>query len=330
MTADENYSVAAPAPAAVRLTVPAACAGQRLDQALALLLPDYSRSRLASWIKAGRATLDGRAVQPRQKVLGGEVVEVIPSLDPAARAHLPEDIPLEVVFEDAALLVINKPAGLVVHPGSGNWHGTLLNALLRHAPGLAALPRAGIVHRLDKDTSGLLVVARTLTAQTDLVRQLQARSVKREYLAVTHGRIARDGKVDAPIGRHPVKRTKMAVVARGRPAVTHYQVLERYASASLLRCRLETGRTHQIRVHLSSIKHPLVGDPAYGKRNSGIAFPRQALHAERLGLMHPQTRKPVSWHAPAPADLQALITNLREAQEKLEQRETSNESRRQR
>ena len=307
----KNYSAAGSEPAPVELTVPAGCAGLRLDQALAHMLPEYSRSRLALWIKAGQATLDGRAVQPRQKVRGGEAIEVVPSVGPDTLAHRAEDIPLDIVFEDASLLVINKPAGLVVHPGSGNWHGTLLNALLRHAPALSGIPRAGIVHRLDKDTSGLLVVARTLPAQADLVRQLQARSVKREYLAVAHGRIARDGKVDAPIGRHPVKRTKMAVVARGRQAVTHYQVLERYANTTLLRCRLETGRTHQIRVHLGSLGHPLVGDPAYGKRNSGIAFPRQALHAERLGLLHPKSRKPMSWHAEPPADLQELIAKLR-------------------
>jgi len=307
----ENYSAAGSEPTPVKLTVPASCAGLRLDQALAQLLPEYSRSRLALWIKAGQATLDGRAVRPRQKVWGGEALEVVPSPDTGTLAHGAEDIPLDVVFEDAALLVVNKAAGLVVHPGSGNWHGTLLNALLRHAPALAGIPRAGIVHRLDKDTSGLLVVAKTLPAQADLVRQLQARSVKREYLAVALGRVARDGKVDAPIGRHPVKRTKMAVVARGRQAVTHYQVLERYANTTLLRCRLETGRTHQIRVHLSSVGHPLIGDPAYGKRNSGIAFPRQALHAERLGLLHPKSRKEMSWHAEPPADLQELIAKLR-------------------
>ena len=283
----------------------------RLDQALAHLLPEHSRNRLAQWIKAGRVSLDGRAALPKQKVREGEAIEVVPSVGPATLAHRAEDIPLDVVFEDASLLVINKPAGLVVHPGSGNWHGTLLNALLRHAPALAGIPRAGIVHRLDKDTSGLLVVAKTLLAQTDLVRQLQARSVKREYLAVVHGRIAWGGKIEAPIGRHPVKRTKMAVSARGRPAVTHYEVLERYAHATLLRCRLETGRTHQIRVHLSSLKHPLVGDPAYGKRNSAIPFPRQALHAERLGLLHPQTGTQMSWHADAPADLQELLAKLR-------------------
>jgi 23S rRNA pseudouridine1911/1915/1917 synthase len=324
----KNYSAAGSEPAPVELTVPAGCAGLRLDQALARLLPEYSRSRLALWIKAGQVTLDGRVVQPRREVRGGEAIEVVPTVGPETLAHRAEYIPLDIVFEDASLLVINKPAGLVVHPGSGNWHGTLLNALLRHAPALAGIPRAGIVHRLDKDTSGLLVVATTLTAQADLVRQLQARSVKREYLAVAHGRIARDGKVDAPIGRHPVKRTRMAVVARGRQAVTHYQVLEHFANTTLLRCRLETGRTHQIRVHLSSVGHPLVGDPAYGKRNSSIAFPRQALHAERLGLLHPKTRKEMTWQAKPPADLQELIETLREAQKEVESRVTRNESRR--
>ena len=293
------------------LIVPDASAGQRLDRVLAQLLPQHSRSRLAQWVRAGQVVLDGRPVAPRQKVRGGEVIHVAPPPDPAAAAWGAEDIPLDVVFEDDALLVIDKPAGLVVHPGSGNWHGTMLNALLRHAPALAGVPRAGIVHRLDKDTSGLLVVAKTLAAQTALVRQLQARSMKREYLAVAHGRIARDGRIEAPIGRHPVKRTRMAVVARGRHAVTHYEVLERFADATLLRCRLETGRTHQIRVHLAALGHPLVGDPAYGKRNSRIAFPRQALHAEKLALVHPVSRRERSWRADPPADLQELIERLR-------------------
>jgi len=295
----------------VKLTVPATYAGLRLDQALAKLLPEFSRSRLAQWVRLSRATVDGRAVLPRHRVRGGEVIDIAPLPDAAVVAHRPEDIPLEVVFEDDTLLVVNKPAGLVVHPGSGNWQGTLLNALLRRVPGLAGIPRAGIVHRLDKDTSGLLVVAKTLTAQASLVRQLQARSVKREYLAVAHGRIARDGRIEAPIGRHPVKRTKMAVVARGRPAVTHYQVLERYAGASLLRLRLETGRTHQIRVHLSALGHPLVGDPVYGKRSSSITFPRQALHAERLALVHPTTGKAVDWQVEPPADMRELLESLR-------------------
>ena len=296
------------------LTVPPASAGQRLDRVLADLLPEHSRSRLAQWMRDGRVTLDGRAVEPRHKVWGGERIELTAPADPAASAWHAEDIPLDVVHEDAALIVVNKPAGLVVHPGSGNWAGTMLNALLQHAPALARVPRAGIVHRLDKDTSGLLVVAKTLEAQTALVRQLQARSMKREYLAVAHGRVARDGKIDKPIGRHPVKRTRMAVVARGRHAVTHYEVLERFADATLLRCRLETGRTHQIRVHLAAVGHSLVGDPAYGKRSSRIAFARQALHAEKLALIHPATKRERSWHADPPADLQALIEQLRNAE----------------
>ena len=306
----ENYSRDVPATGPVTITAPAACAGLRLDQALAKLLPEFSRSRLALWVRSGRATVDGRPALPRHKVRGGELIEIAPEPDAAALAYRPEDIPLDVVFEDDTLLVVNKPAGLVVHPGSGNWRGTLLNALLQRVPGLAGVPRAGIVHRLDKDTSGLLVVAKTLPAQASLVRQLQARTVAREYLAVAQGRIARDGRIEAPIGRHPVRRTKMAVVARGRPAVTHYRVLERHAGASLLRCRLETGRTHQIRVHLAALGHPLVGDPVYGRR-AGIPFPRQALHAERLELIHPRTGKAMSWRADPPADMQELISTLR-------------------
>jgi 23S rRNA pseudouridine1911/1915/1917 synthase len=222
-----------------------------------------------------------------------------------------------VVFEDDQILVIDKPAGLVVHPGSGNWSGTLLNALLCHAPQLSGVPRAGIVHRLDKDTSGLLVVAKTFPAQVDLVRQLQARSVTREYTAVVHGVVARDGVVEAPIGRHPVSRTRMAVVARGKTATTHYAVLERGSSWSLLRCRLETGRTHQIRVHLHSIGHPLIGDPLYRLSNRStklpaevLDFPRQALHAARLALVHPQTGETLTWQAPTPPDIAQLLSVL--------------------
>lgn len=306
-----DYNAAVPAASPVRIAVPADCAGLRLDQALARLFPQYSRSRLAQWVRTNQVILDGRPALPRRKVWGGEVIDVMPSPPPESRAHCAEDIPLEIAYEDDALLVVNKPAGLVVHPGSGNWHGTLLNALLAHAPGLAGIPRAGIVHRLDKDTSGLLVVAKTLAAQAELVRQLQKRSMKREYLAVVHGRLARSGRVEAPIGRHPAKRTRMAVTARGRPAVTHYEVLERLAGTTLLRCRLETGRTHQIRVHLSALGHPLVGDPAYGKRATGILFPRQALHAERLALIHPGSGREMSWAAEPPADMRRLIASLR-------------------
>ncbi len=262
-------------------------------------------------MRASQIRLDGAPALPRRRVWGGEVIEIVLPPDTESIADEPEDIALDIIHEDAALLVVNKPAGLVVHPGSGNRSGTLLNALLRHRPDLSRLPRAGIVHRLDKDTSGLLVVAKTLTAQTDLVRQLQARSVTREYLALVHGQVTRNGKVEAPIGRHPVARTRMAVVARGRHAVTHYEVIERFSDATLLRCRLETGRTHQIRVHMSAIGHPLVGDPAYGRRRATLAFPRQALHAERLALRHPETRKAMSWRVAPPADLRRLILSLR-------------------
>jgi 23S rRNA pseudouridine1911/1915/1917 synthase len=219
---------------------------------------------------------------------------------------------LAIVHEDEDLLVVDKPAGLVVHPGNGHREGTLLNALLAHAPQVAALPRAGIVHRLDKDTSGLLVVAKNETAQTALVRSLQARTVKREYLALAHGAVAYGGRVEAPIGRHPTQRTRMAVVPRGKPAVTHYRVLRRFAQATLLECALETGRTHQIRVHLASIGHPLVGDPVYGRRRSGArnAFPRQALHAARLGFEHPRTHLATVWESALPPDFAALLESL--------------------
>ena len=297
------------------LTIPVDCAGLRLDQALARLLPDLSRSRLAHWVNEHQVTLNGVCTVPRHKVWGGERVNIAPTPDPAGLAPQAEHLPLEVMFEDDTLLVVNKPPGLVVHPGSGNWRGTLLNALLAHAPQLAQLPRAGIVHRLDKDTSGLLVIAKTLAAHTDLVRQLQARSVKRIYLAVVHGRVTRSGRIEAPIGRHPTRRTRMAVIARGKPAVTHYEVIAHLAQATLLRCRLESGRTHQIRVHLHSIGHPLVGDPVYGARRSagGVSFNRQALHAERLELTHPATRDVVAWHVEPPPDMLRLTAALKAA-----------------
>ena len=297
-----------------RLVVPPACAGQRLDQALSILLQQFSRTRLARWIIDGRVELDGVAAQPKTKVWGGEQVSVHPVADLSTGPAIAEAIALDVIHEDEAVLVIAKPAGLVVHPGRGNWSGTLLNALLAHAPQLETVPRAGIVHRLDKETSGLLVVAKTLEAQTSLVRQLQARTVKREYLALVHGEVNAGGTVEAPIGRHPVQRTRMAIAARVRPSITHYEVLRDFQSATLLRCRLETGRTHQIRVHMQSIGHPLVGDPVYGKKRSSDsllgAFKRQALHAERLELIHPVNHQTVAWQAPPPADLHALIAAL--------------------
>ena len=307
----ENYSPTTTAAGPLRFVVPPAYAGLRLDQALSRLLPQYSRTRLAHWVRTKKINLDGAAAIPRRRVWGGEVIDILEVPDAQALVDQPEDIDLNVVYEDAALLVINKPAGLVVHPGSGNRTGTLLNALLSHASGLVALPRAGIVHRLDKDTSGLLVVAKTLPAQTNLVRQLQARSVTREYLALVYGRVPSAGMVDAPIGRHPTQRTRMAVIARGRHAVTHYEVVKRYSDTTLLRCRLETGRTHQIRVHLSSIRHPIVGDPVYGRRRSTITFPRQALHAERLALKHPETGRVMRWRAPAPLDMRNLFETVR-------------------
>lgn len=308
----KNYS-APQGTDSLELTVPSDCAGLRLDQVLARLLPQHSRSRLTQWIRESRVSVEGRAVLPKAKLWGGERLRVIPAASHETLAHLPQAIPIAVVYEDDAILVIDKPAGLVVHPGSGNWEGTLLNALLEHAPAVAEVPRAGIVHRLDKDTSGLLVVAKTLTAQTHLVRQLQARTVEREYAAIARGRIERSGTVEAPIGRHPVSRTRMAVVARGKPAVTHYSVIEHYADATLLQCRLETGRTHQIRVHLASIGHPLLGDPVYcgrAGRSGGPKFHRQALHARRLGLIHPVTERVVSWESPLPADMRELIATL--------------------
>ena len=301
------------------MEIPRECAGWRLDAALAKLFPEHSRSRLQGWLKQGLILLDGSAAEPKRKVYGGErIVFDAAAAAPATPglADAAEDIALNVVFEDESLIVIDKPAGLVVHPGNGNASGTLMNALLHHAPELAAIPRAGIVHRLDKDTSGLLVVARTLTAQTDLVRQMQARSVKRHYLALVLGTVERDGSVDAPLGRHAVQRTKMAIVrAGGKEARTHYAVLERFAKATLLECRLETGRTHQIRVHLTSIKHPLAGDAVYGRSRSGDArldaFPRQALHAWRLALQHPAGGAEVAWESPLPEDFAQLLEDLR-------------------
>ena len=314
-----NYSRRDPAHAgatAVELTVPSALAGLRFDQALAQLVPEHSRSRLQAWIDAGSVTLDGSVVAGKRRVTGGERIVMAAVDDAPVLADAPEAIALSIVYEDDAILVLDKPAGLVVHPGSGNRDGTLLNALLHHAPAQATLPRAGIVHRLDKDTSGLLVVAKTATAQTALVRQLAARSVKREYLAVVRGDLARATTIDAPIGRHPAVRTTMAVVAAGKPARTHVTPVERFAAATLVRCTLETGRTHQIRVHLAAIGHPLVGDPAYGGRRTSPLVPpfaRQALHATRLGLVHPVSGAALQWDALPPADFAALVAALRQA-----------------
>ena len=303
----------------IQLTIPHEYGGLRLDQALAKLLPEYSRSRLQSWIEQGLVTLNGAEAAIKQKVWGGEAAQLTPQMDPSEQPYEAEDIPLNIVYEDESIIIINKPVGLVVHPGSGNWTGTLLNALLHHAPKLAEVPRAGIVHRLDKDTSGLLVVAKTLLAQTDLVRQLQARTVSREYLALVYGEVTRSGTVDAPIDRHPTQRTKMAVVASGKPAITHYAVQQAFPGCTLLRCKLETGRTHQIRVHMAYTHHPLVGDHLYIRGAQKCApylreilgsFPRQALHAERLGLQHPQTGEWMSWQVELPQDFQQLLEGI--------------------
>ncbi|MBS0347018.1 MAG: 23S rRNA pseudouridine(1911/1915/1917) synthase RluD [Proteobacteria bacterium] len=312
-----DYSPASSSPSPRRESIPDECAGLRVDQALARLFPEHSRSRLQSWLKSGRILVNGASPDAKSKVWGGETLVVSPEPTDAMLAEQAEDIPLDVVFEDDTIIVINKPVGLVVHPGSGNWSGTLLNALLFHSEAFREVPRAGIVHRLDKDTSGLLVVAKTLEAQTDLVRQLQARTVKRHYFALVHGEPAPSGEVNAPIGRHPVQRTKMAVVPGGREAVTHYRVVERFARASLVECQLETGRTHQIRVHMAHIGHPLVGDATYGKARSADprldAFPRQALHAWQLGLVHPRTGEAGRWNVPLAADIESLLAVLRES-----------------
>jgi 23S rRNA pseudouridine1911/1915/1917 synthase len=309
------------------LVVPAAASGLRLDQALAGLLPEFSRSRIQGWIDAGAVRLDARPAKPRTRVFGGEAVQVRARL-PETTAFAAEPMALAVVHEDADLLVIDKPAGLVVHPAAGNWSGTLLNGLLHRDPALASLPRCGIVHRLDKDTSGLLVVARTLAAHQSLVAQLAARTVRREYRALVLGEVTAGGHVDAPIGRHPVRRTAMAVVASGRPAHSDYRVLARYPGLTLLGVRLHTGRTHQIRVHMAHIGHPLVGDPLYGsgrakRSGTGAAggsaaaavqgFPRQALHALKLGLVHPRTGAALAYEVPLPADFAALLAELEAA-----------------
>ena len=299
-------------------TVPDECAGLRLDQALARMFPEHSRSRLTSWLRDGRIRVDSGAAKAKQKVWGGETVELVPVAGDAETASLPEDIALAVIHEDDAVLVIDKPAGLVVHPGSGNWQGTLMNALLHHCAHLAGIPRAGIVHRLDKDTSGLLVVAKTLPAQTSLVRQMQARTAHREYLALAWGRLERDGEVAAPVGRDPVNRVRMAVVGNGKQARTHYRVLEKFADITFIECKLDTGRTHQIRVHMQSIGHALVGDPVYRNRKlnrgSGVVagFGRQALHAARLEFVHPGSGLPMSFASPLPEDLQHLLQALRD------------------
>jgi 23S rRNA pseudouridine1911/1915/1917 synthase len=291
---------------------PSAC-GHRLDKVIAGLVPQFSRSRLQLWFDAGHVLVDGKAARGKDTAYGDETVVILPQSAPEDEAYTPEDIALNIVFEDEHIIVINKPAGLVVHPGAGNWSGTLLNGLLHHCPQLAGVPRAGIVHRLDKDTSGLMVIGKTLAAQTDLVRQLQARSVKREYFALVWGTPQLSGTIDASMGRHPKDRVKMAVSTNfsAKPAITHYQriasgLLDR-RPVTLVQCQLETGRTHQIRVHMLSIGYALVGDSVYGKQHLTPVFPRQALQARRLGLVHPATGEQCEWIVPLADDFAELI-----------------------
>lgn len=305
--------------------VPLEMDGQRLDQVIASLYPQYSRSQLQKWIKSGHVQVNGKIIKPKERLTGGEEI-LIQAIPEPQTEFTPENIPLDIVYEDTALLVLNKPIGLVVHPAAGNWSGTLVNALLHYNPQLAMLPRAGIVHRLDKDTSGLMVVAKTLEAHAALVAALQRRDVRREYLALVHGRVVAGATIVANLGRHPQDRKRQAVVEGGKEAITHYRVEERFAHHTLLRVSLETGRTHQIRVHLSSQHMPIVGDQVYGGRSrvprgaSEIErlavqnFPRQALHATRLGLTHPLSGEAMQWEVAIPEDMATLLTVLRNAQ----------------
>jgi len=305
----------------IELTIPDEMAGLRLDQALAELCPEYSRSRLKSWVKSGDILIDNKTLRPRDKVNGGETVLMTPVADTSLEVKA-EPIALDIVYEDDAILVVNKPAGLVVHPAAGNWGGTLQNALLHYDPELEGLPRAGLVHRIDKETSGLLMVARTLTAHKTLVDQLQAREFEREYLAVVRGYITAGSTIEQPLARHPTDRKKYAVRMAGKEAITHYRVEKRFAKHTLLRVKLETGRTHQIRVHMSHIHHAIVGDQVYGGRFRAIAnaselmsetlraFKRQALHAARLGVVHPVTGEAISWTCDMPDDMQNLVNVL--------------------
>ena len=304
-------------------TVPDELAGMRLDQCLAEMFPDYSRSKLQTWLKDGRVLVDGEQRKGREKLDGGEEIELDAEAEQVVEYDA-EDIPLDIIYEDESILIVNKPAGLVVHPAVGNWTGTLVNALLNHAPHLDTLPRAGIVHRIDKETSGLLMVAKTLQAHNSLVEQLQERSIHREYLALVKGWMTAGGTVDQPIGRHPVDRKRNAVRRDGKEAVTHYRLEQRFKRHTLIRVKLETGRTHQIRVHMSHINYPLVGDQVYGGRfqmpaecNPALAealrsFKRQALHATKLGLDHPETGEYMEWELPMPEDMQNLINLLTE------------------
>ena len=306
-----------------RLTaeVPCELAGMRLDQVLAELFADYSRSKLQTWVKSGRVLVNGLTLKPKDKLEGGEAITLDAEAEVVVMSKA-EAIPLDIVFEDESLLIVNKPAGLVVHPAVGNWHGTLLNALLNHDSNLETLPRAGIVHRIDKETSGLLMIAKTLQAHNSLTQQLQEREITREYLAITRGRMTAGGTVDEPIARHPTDRKRYAVKESGKFAVTHYRVVQRFTRHTLIQVKLETGRTHQIRVHMAHIRYPLLGDQVYGGRFQMPAdcserlekelrsFKRQALHAAKLGLQHPVTDEYCEWEQPLPEDMTRLLAAL--------------------
>jgi len=305
--------------------VPTELGGQRIDTVIQSLLPEYSRTRIQRWIKDGHIKVDNLLINPKKKIIGGEYIEIDIQPDEQSYQFEPEEIPLDIIFEDDHILVINKPPNLVVHPAAGNWSGTLLNGILNHSPSNKKLPRAGIVHRLDKNTTGLMVVAKDEVSQQHLVRQLQSKKVNREYRAIVWGQVWKNKSINEPIGRHPTVRVKMAVnKINGKDSITHYEVLERFGLHSYLRCNLETGRTHQIRVHMQFNESPIVGDPIYGLkkiiptknmtvdlRNATLDFNRQALHAIGLGLIHPFTKKPMRWVIDLPADMKALLDVIR-------------------
>jgi len=307
----------------MEINIPEHLDNKRLDQAVAEIFPEYSRGRLQIWIKAGQITVDGKMLRPRDKIHTGQHIEINPIVEPVETWQA-QPIPLNIIYEDKDIIVINKPAGLVVHPAAGRPHSTMLNALLHHASELANLPRAGIIHRLDKDTSGLLVVAKNLKAHTKLVAELQERNITREYEAIVNGVMTAGGTINAPIGRHPRNRKRMAVITSGKSAITHYRVIKRFRAHTHIKVILETGRTHQIRVHMAYIHYPIVGDQIYGGRQkvpTGINeelkqhlqnFKRQALHAKRLGLTHPVTGKQIEWQVPLPKDMQQLLKMLKE------------------
>lgn len=306
--------------------IPDELAGMRLDQALAQLFPDYSRGRLTKWIKSGNVLVNGKVLKPKETVIGGENIAISAEIEAVDESWSAEAIALDIIHEDDSVIILNKPAGMVVHPGAGNQDGTLVNALLHHCPQLETIPRAGIVHRIDKGTTGLLMIAKTLPAHNSLVNQLQEHSVLREYQAIATGVMTAGGTIDEPIGRHPVDRKRQAVTHSGKESVTHYRVEHRYRAHTHIRCQLETGRTHQIRVHMAHIRYPLLGDPVYGGRlrlpkgaseatQSALkAFRRQALHAGLLGFVHPETGEEVSWRVDLPEDMKAILTVLEQDQ----------------